>query len=247
MKFVFSLFLFFFSFSLFSQEATSPNVYQKKKGKIIFHADAGMNVGILAERKDPRLKNSPRIGLNAGIFVDFPIGDQLFLETGIHYTEHGGIFTYNSPYRAGVYYQNEIIKIDYLQFPVLIKAITQKKWFAAGGFNFSTIERFTNKYELKEILYSGNDTTISGSANELVLHKYGTLKYEMGGVFIFGRYFENGFGVSLDYEVTVLGTHRKSASIPHDYNYMVVYPQNYNGFVNSAFGIDLTYTFGKKN
>jgi hypothetical protein len=241
MKKIFALLFLCISFVSFAQ-TTAP-----VRQKIIYHADAGMNIGILAIRKTNNLQNSPRIGFNAGLYVDFPVGQQVYLETGVHYSQQGGAFSQaTTGYSGNYYYQKENIKLDYIQVPLLIKAITQTQWFAAGGFCFSTIAGFSDRWEFKQTSYSAMpaDTMGSGTTVEITSNT-NIQKHEMGGIVVFGRYFKNGLGISVNYDMTVIGTYQKSNSSAGYHSYNSYY--YHSPFTNSAVDIDITYKFGGKS
>jgi hypothetical protein len=138
----------------------------------------GTNVASLTGDSTELNNKSPRIGLYAGITWDIFINQVTYLQVGVIYSQQGVKF-YSDYFYQGLYNKDEIIhKINYLQFPVVVKQLWGNIYTEFGG--YLAFIPFTPKSTwIKEVDYPDSVHTISGSylsfANSLKI-------YDIGGI-----------------------------------------------------------------
>lgn len=193
-----------------------------------FGVKAGMNVSSLS--KDSNLSDqSSKIGFNAGVFVDVPLGSQFTLQPELLYTQYGAKSqqTGQTVVEGSTVLTNQTVSsathLDYIALPVMFQYnATPQFYLEAGpefGLNVSAKDKLKNET-------SGN--TLAESSN----YSDSINKFNLGIGIGAGYYFTPSLGLTARYVagVTDIAKNRPSGS---------------SSVKNNVFQVGLAYKFGK--
>ena len=148
-----------------------------------FGVKGGMNVSSLS--KDSSLSDQKsKIGFNAGVFVDVPLGSQFTLQPELLYTQYGA----KSDYNQNVVTQNGIenqrfssaTHLDYIALPVMVQYNATPNFYLEAGPEFGVNVSAKDKVK--------NETT-GNTLGESGNYSYSINKFNLGIGIVAGYYF----------------------------------------------------------
>lgn len=191
-----------------------------------FGIKGGMNVSSLS--KDSSLSDQKlKIGFNAGVFVDVPIGSQFSMQPELLYTQYGQKSTYNVPVPVTGGVENHKFSssthLDYVALPLMFQYNATPQFYLEAGPEFGLNVSAKDKRK---------DETTGQTFGETDNYNDQINRFNLGIGIGAGYYFTPQVGITARY---VAGL----TDIAKDR------PSSFDAVRNNVFQVGLAYKFGK--
>ena len=194
--------------------SSSSSFFSTEKANlpVTFGIRGGLNVASMSMKDDGNLKS--RAGFNAGVAVDFPIIESLYIQSGLYYTVKGFKQEYDTYY--GDYEQN--VNIGYLEIPVHASYRYNFSDAAQWQFNFGPYFAYGLRGKAKEKITDGGHT----EERETDVYDNDDVKhFDMGLQFGTGITLAKHYYIGIAYEFGLLSQVKNSDGYFKNRNFMV--------------------------